>query len=96
MTHRATMDLDIVGLLVGDKLRTAQPLPTALEEAITTTARLLDLPTVDAYGKAWMNSGPTMLLKFGGLPPGFLSRTTRRAYGRLGVHLASRLDLIFL
>lgn len=52
---------------------------------------MLDLP-VD---KPWLNDGPSFLFEMG-LPDGWESRTTTRAFGGLVVHLLAREDLIVL
>jgi hypothetical protein len=85
---RPTRDLDLVAFLEGDTLVAVEnALPVALSDAVADVARVLNLPT------NWMNGGPTSLLRFG-LPEGFRYRLQRRAYGGLGVSLASRFDQI--
>jgi hypothetical protein len=84
---RPRKDLDLVALRSGKRLVSAETLPAALAEAIADIARVLDLPD------RWVNGGPSSLLRFG-LPEGFLDRVEQRAYGGLGLSLASRFDQI--
>jgi hypothetical protein len=87
LIERATNDLDLVALKFGDQLVKAQPLPKPLTEAADQVANLMKL------SPGWLNAGPASMLDFG-LPGGFLDRTTRRDYGGLVVHLASRYDQV--
>jgi hypothetical protein len=85
---RATRDVDVVALLDGDELRSAEPLPAGLLEAAGVVARDF------ALSDNWLNAGPASLLDLG-LPDGFLGRAERRHYGpALSVLFASRLDQI--
>jgi hypothetical protein len=85
---RPTKDVDIVAVVQGTRLQTADPLPRELLEARERVARDFDL------AEGWINPGPTGLLDLG-LPDGFLSRVETRNYGTgLTVHFASRLDQI--
>lgn len=85
---RATRDVDVVALRVGEKLETAKPLPPALLAARGRVARDFGLD------ENWLNPGPTDLLDFG-LPEGFLDRLVRKDYGGgLTANFASRLDQI--
>ena len=87
LIERATKDLDLVGLKVGAQLVKPVPLPVFLLEAADDVAKLMKL------SPGWLNAGPASLLDLG-VPEGFLERTTRREYGGLVIHLASRYDQI--
>jgi hypothetical protein len=87
LIERATKDLDLVGLLAGDRIVKPVPLPLALSEAANDVARVMKL------SPGWLNAGPASLLDLG-LPKGFLERTIRRDYSGLIVHLASRYDQV--
>ncbi len=90
LVSRATRDVDVVALLNGRELTSAQPLPAALLDAARTVAR--------DYGLAedWLNPGPSSLLDLG-LPDGFYERAEHRLYGdALEVLFASRVDQIHL
>lgn len=89
LIERPTRDLDIVAVVVDDIYVSAQPLPPALADAARDVAQLFELPA------GWLNAGPTMQLQ-AGLPPGFAQRAQRRQTGGLVLHLASRLDQIYL
>ena len=90
LVERATRDVDVVALLVGGSLRPAQPLPPPLIEARDVVAADFGVPD------AWLNAGPTDLLRFG-LPGGFVERLEAHRYGpALTVHLAGRFDQIHL
>ncbi|NVB82942.1 MAG: hypothetical protein HOV81_31480 [Kofleriaceae bacterium] len=87
LIERATKDLDLVGLKIGDELIKPVPLPQALSEAADDVAKLMKL------SPGWLNAGPASMLDLG-LPEGFLGRTSRREYGGLVIYLASRYDQI--
>lgn len=88
LISRPTRDVDVVGLLRGDRLVDPRPLPEPLVAARDRVARDFGLP------ENWLNPGPASLLDFG-LPDGFLGRLESRGYGRvLRVHFASRFDQI--
>ncbi|HEY4057257.1 MAG TPA: DUF6036 family nucleotidyltransferase [Kofleriaceae bacterium] len=89
LIDRATKDIDVVALRVEDVLKSAEPLPKELVEAVTEVSALLDL------APDWLNNGPASTLRFG-LPEGFLGRCEQREYGGLTVLLASRYDQIHL
>lgn len=89
LVERSTEDLDLVGVIEGETLQTADPLPATLVEAISDIAQLHGLQ------RKWMNNGPTSPLVHG-LPAGFLTRCTPRTYGGLTVLFASRFDQIHL
>jgi hypothetical protein len=85
---RSTRDVDVVALLEGEELISADPLPAGLLAAAELVSDDFGLP------ERWLNSGPTTLLDFG-LPAGFLDRAERRNYGpALEVIFASRLDQV--
>lgn len=87
LLERPTKDLDVVALVVAGQYRRAHPFPDFLAAAVRDVA--------DATGLApnWLNPGPTNLLDFG-LPLGFEQRATRRRFGGLTLHVASRKDQI--
>lgn len=87
LIERSTKDLDLVGLVSGDRLVKPVPLPAALREAADDVGRLMKL------SPGWLNAGPASLLDLG-LPDGFLGRTVRRKYDGLTVQLASRYDQV--
>jgi hypothetical protein len=88
LVTRTTRDVDVLAILEGEELVSAQPLPPVLLEAARVVAGDFGL-TSD-----WLNPGPTSLLDLG-LPEGFLQRTQRRHFGEaLTVLFASRLDQI--
>jgi hypothetical protein len=87
LISRPTDDLDLVTQIDESGTVSADPLPTALQEAITDVARALGLPT------DWLNPGPASLLDLG-LPGGFAGRAHLRRYGALEVLLADRFDQI--
>lgn len=84
---RPTRDVDAVGIVEDDQVRSAEPAPPGLVEAVTQVAAELDLD------HRWFNAGPTALLD-AGLPDGFIGRAERRDFGGLVALLASRLDQI--
>src|SRR5579859_7118343 len=87
--HRPTRDLDVLALVRDGQYMTAQPLPSDLEQAASEVATELGLTP------KWLNSGPTAQLQ-SGLPEGFEKRFETRTYRTLVVHVASRLDHIYL
>jgi hypothetical protein len=90
LVSRATRDVDVLAIVDGEELMSAQPLPAALAGAAHTVARDFGL------SEDWLNPGPTSLLDLG-LPEGFFERAQHRRYGRgLAVLFASRLDQIHL
>lgn len=91
LVARTTRDVDIMaGVDARIGLVDPRPMSDALQAAAAKVARELDL---DAN---WLNTGPADQLK-AGLPEGFLSRITRRDYGRhLIIYLPDRYDLIHL
>ena len=90
MIHRPTKDLDVLAVVRNGEYSSAQPLPTELEEAARDVAVNLSL------APDWLNGGPTSQLQDGGLPDGFAERVETRTYHTLVVHIASRLDHIYL
>jgi hypothetical protein len=90
LVSRATRDVDVLAIVDGDELVSAQPLPAALLDAAHTVAR--DFGLADD----WLNPGPTSLLDLGP-PEGFYERAQHRYYGDgLEVLFASRIDQIHL
>lgn len=90
LVDRVTRDVDVVALRVDGLLSPADPFPEPLARARDRVARDFVLPS------DWLNPGPSSLLQLG-LPDGFESRLTPRAYGHsLTVHYASRVDQIHL
>jgi hypothetical protein len=89
LIRRPTKDLDALALVENGQYVLAKPLPAALVEAIA------DVAAVQGLDDQWLNPGPTNQLKQG-LPEGFSERTTRHVFGGLVVHLAGRVDQIFL
>lgn len=86
--QRATRDVDMLAIADNGKLRLAEPLPEALLSARAAVARDFSLD------EAWLNAGPTELLKWG-LPDGFMTRVVTRRYGpALTVDFAGRVDQI--
>lgn len=86
--RRATRDVDLLAIADKGELRIAEPLPEALLSARAVVARDFGLD------EAWLNAGPTELLKWG-LPVGFMDRVVTRHYGpALAVHFAGRFDQI--
>src|ERR1700677_131642 len=67
LISRTTRDVDVLAIVDGGELTSAQPLPAALVGAAQTVARDFGL------SKDWLNPGPTSLLDLG-LPEGFLER----------------------
>jgi len=90
LISRATRDVDVLAIVDGSELVSAQPLPAALLAAAHTVARDFGL------ANDWLNPGPTSLLDLG-LPEGFYERAQHRGYGDgLEVLFASRVDQIHL
>jgi hypothetical protein len=90
LVSRTTRDVDVLAIVDGNQLLSAQPLPTALADAAHTVARDFGL------SDGWLNPGPTSLLDLG-LPVGFEERAQRRDFGPgLEVLFASRVDQIHL
>lgn len=91
MTHvttRVTRDVDVVAGLENGELVRLQALPASLADAATDVARQLELPS------NWLNTGPAGMTEGADLPEGFLTRTERREFNGLMVHLAGRADMI--
>jgi len=88
LVSRATRDVDVVAVLRGEELISAEPLPASLLDAANIVARDFGLPS------QWLNAGPAPLFDLG-LPDGFVKRGEQRDYGQwLQVLFASRLDQI--
>jgi hypothetical protein len=86
---RATRDLDIVALVEGGQYVASRTLPAPLAEAVRDVGEVLGI------GDDWLNVGPSALMDFG-LPQGFAERAEVRNFGALILHLASRVDQIYL
>jgi len=87
LIDRTTKDLDLVALVKGRELFSADPLPTPLVQAAQEVGRALEL------GDDWLNIGPASLLEMG-LPIGFIERLHIRKYKGLTLYLADRFDQI--
>jgi hypothetical protein len=88
LVSRATRDVDVVAVLRGKELISAEPLPASLLYAANIVARDFGLPS------QWLNAGPASLFDLG-LPDRFEQRAEQRSYGQsLQVLFASRLDQI--
>lgn len=87
LIDRSTKDLDLVALVKGQELFSANPLPPLLIQAAEEVGRVLDLR------KDWLNIGPASLLE-SGLPSGFIERLHVRKYQGLTLYLADRFDQI--
>jgi hypothetical protein len=87
--QRPTKDLDVLAVVVHGEYASAQPLPIELEKAVRDVAKELGLAS------DWLNSGPTAQLQ-SGLPPGFRERVETLTFHTLVVHVAGRLDHIYL
>lgn len=87
--RRPTKDVDVLALVDHGQYITAQPLPRGLEQAVGDVADVLGL------ARNWLNGGPTAQIR-SGLPEGFKDRVDTRTYRTLVVHVASRVDHIFL
>jgi hypothetical protein len=86
--ERPTRDVDLLAMREeGVLVEIKEDLPPPLQNAIADVARVLDL------ADDWVNSKPSQTMRFG-LPVGFESRLERRAFGGLGLSLASRYDQI--
>lgn len=84
---RPTADLDVLGIARSDRYVKAETIPAPLAEAARDVGLALGLPD------NWLNNGPASLFDFG-LPPGFETRVSVRAYGPLEIHVVGRFDLI--
>lgn len=84
---RPTKDLDVVALVDGNKLVSAQPLPDPLLAAIRDVGSALKLP------ENWINSEPADLWQMG-LPEGFQDRLEPIYFDGLTLYCASRFDQI--
>lgn len=79
----------MLALIDRGNLVAAQPLPVNLAQAVSDVSESLGLAS------DWLNGGPTLQLK-SGLPDGFEKRLESRTYRSLTMHIASRLDHIYL
>jgi hypothetical protein len=84
---RPTRDLDIVALIDGGVMISADPLPEPLLKAVKEVGLALKLPA------SWINSAPADLWKMG-LPLGFQERLVPLHFGGLTLYCASRFDQI--
>ena len=87
--HRPTKDLDVLAIVEHGEYVIAEPLPLDLAQAARYVAEELGL------ARDWLNSGPTAMIK-SGLPEGFKMRVETLRYRSLVVHVASRVDHIYL
>jgi hypothetical protein len=92
LVSRTTKDVDVVAFAENRAgsyyLRSADPFPAGLEDAVMKVARDFNLP------EAWMNSGPTSAVDLG-LPEGLMERVETKRYGKnLIIHFLSRYDQI--
>jgi hypothetical protein len=87
LVQRTTADLDVVGIVRGERLESAAPLPDALADAVADVAHELGLD------EKRLNNEPTAQLRLG-MPEGFLQRTISRSHGGVTLRFASRLDQI--
>lgn len=92
LVRRTTKDVDVVAFAEKSAgnyyLRSADPFPAGLEDAVKKVARDFNLPAT------WLNSGPTSVVEFG-LPDGLMKRVETKRYGKnLIVHFLSRYDQI--
>jgi len=92
LVRRTTKDVDVVAFAENSAgsyyLRSADPFPDGLEDAIMKVARDFNLP------ETWLNSGPTSAVDFG-LPDGLMNRVETKRYSKnLIVHFLSRYDQI--
>jgi len=91
VSRTATQDVDVVGVMDGDDLKTARPLDPTVIEVAGQVREELELP------KDWFNTGPSDESLFRlGLPDGLVGRTTRRDFGpKLAISFIGRRDQIF-
>jgi hypothetical protein len=89
IVERPTHDLDVLAVVDDGEYVSAQPLPSELGDAARDVAARLGLES------DWLNGVVSAQLKTG-LPPGFRNRVETRSYGALVVHVAGRLDQIYL
>jgi hypothetical protein len=80
---RPTVDVDVVGLRVGQQFVRAVPLPLELVQAVA------EIGAVFGIGDVWLNPGPTDLLAEG-LREGYDVRLETRSYGALTVQFVGR------
>lgn len=85
--ERTTRDLDLIALMEGGCLKSAEKLPHPLLKEIESVGLALEI------GMNWVNAGPALLLQ-SGLPEGFVDRLIVRKYEGLTIHFASRFDQI--
>jgi hypothetical protein len=87
ISRPTTKDLDLLGELTAGEVRTLNPMPAGLREAVTDVARTFGL------APDWLNTGPESLLQLG-LPTGFAERLDRRDFGGLVAWLAGEHDMV--
>lgn len=87
LIDRPTADLDVIGLVTGDRYVGAEAIPEPLAEAARDVGAALGL------SKSWLNNDPASLFDFG-LPQGFEQRVSVRQFGSLEVHVPGRVDLL--
>ena len=91
LSHRATVELDVVAKRAARRWTKSRPLPPELARAVDEVGLALGLPS----DKPWLNDGPSFLFEMG-LPDGWEVRTTSVTHGGLTVRLVARDDLIAL
>lgn len=87
VSRPTTKDLDLLGELTAEGVRSLRPMPDPLVSAIEDVARTY------ALAADWVNLGPDSLLELG-LPDGFVERLERVDYGGLVAWFAGRFDMV--
>lgn len=89
LVSRTTQDVDVVALMSGGHLVSAEPLPDYLLSSVSRVAAIMQLPD------DWLNNGPASQFRLG-LPPGFGERLQKLQVGpRLTVYFIGRLDQVY-
>jgi hypothetical protein len=96
LIRRPTHDLDVLAVVEDGEYVSAQPLPFELGNAARDVANAArDLALKVELAPDWLNGAVSAQLQ-SGLPPGFRDRVETRVYGTLTVHIAGRVDQIYL